>query len=110
MLTAHTVLLSVAVTLISVASNAVPWQFRFVGYAAIVCTILILLCFAASKNQYEDIGVCLSHPEQEKSDSDLLQDIKRASIRWRLTKISEAASIVGLFMEVSLLGWVLTTY
>ncbi len=108
MLTAHTVLLSVAVALLPSATPEVAWRFRVVGYVAILGMAFVLLSFASTKGQYENIGARLNNSEQELSDSEREHDHRKANTRWKIIKICEAVSTVGLLIEVILLGWVLT--
>ena len=109
MLTAHTVLLSVAVALIPGAEQTIAWRFKLVGYIAILCMLLVLLCFASTKEQYEAIGQRLTDPERELTEADQKRDIWWANIRFKLIKVFEAGSALGLLAAAVLLGWVLTT-
>lgn len=109
MLTAHTVLLSVAVALLPGAVKTVAWRFKSVGFIAILCMFLVLLCFLLTKVQYEAIGQRLSDPEQELTVSSQKHDIRWANIRFNLIKTFEAGSALGLLSAAVLLGWVLTT-
>lgn len=109
MLTAHTVLLSVAVALLPGVEQTIAWRFKLVGYIAILCMLLVLLCFASAKGQYEAIGQRLASPEQEITEEDKRRDIWWANIRFRTIKIFEAGSALGLLAAAVLLGWVLTT-
>ena len=109
MLTAHTVLLSVAVALLPGVEKAIAWRFKLVGYIAILCMLLVLLCFASTKGQYEAIGQRLADPEQELTEADQKRDIWWANIRFELIKVFEGGSALGLLAAAVLLGWVLTT-
>jgi hypothetical protein len=109
MLTAHTVLLSVAVALLPGAEKTMAWRFKLVGYIAILCMLLVLLCFASTKGQYEAIGQRLADPEQELTEADQKRDIWWANIRFKLIKVFEGGSALGLLAAAVLLGWVLTT-
>ena len=108
MLTAHTVLLSVAVALLpSAGQNA--WLFKLVGYIAILCMLLLLLCFASAKGQYEAIAQRVAFPEQELTEKDKKRDMWWANFRFWVIKIFEGGSALGLLAAAVLLGWVLTT-
>jgi Na+/melibiose symporter-like transporter len=109
MLTAHTVLLSAAVALLPSANQQVAWLFKLVGYVAILCMLLLLVCFAATKGQYEAIGQRLASPEKELTEEEKKRDIGQANLRFWAIKVFEGGSALGLFAAALLLGWVLTT-
>lgn len=109
MLTAHTVLLSVAVALLPGAGQSIAWRFRLVGCIAILCMFFLLLCFALAKAQYEAIGKRLAFPEQNFTEEDERRDIWWANIRFRSVRVFEAGSALGLLATAVLLGWILTT-
>lgn len=107
LLTAHTVLLSVAVALLVADVTAERSVFKFVGYLAILCVAILLLNFAVAKSQYEIIGQRLAEPEAEPTESERVQDLQRAMFRRCLSSTGETVSILGLGAEVVLLGRVL---
>ena len=107
LLTAHTVLLSVAVALLVADVTAEKSVFKFVGYVAILCVVLLLLNFAVAKSQYEIIGQRLAKPEVELTESERVQDLRSAMFRRCISTTGETVSILGLGAEVVLLGWVL---
>lgn len=107
LLTAHTVLLSVAVTLLVANFTAEKYAFKFVGYVAIFCVALLLLNFAIVKAQYEIIGQRLAMPATELTQSQQIRDIKNAEFRQFISIAIEMVTILGLGTEVVLLGWVL---
>lgn len=107
MLTAHTVLLSVAVALPAAISSIVAWQFKLVGFIATICMVLVLLNFAAVRMQYEAIGRRLLNLEAELSEAQRARDISVANTRHTLMRIAELLSALGLVVEAALLTWVL---
>jgi ABC-type uncharacterized transport system fused permease/ATPase subunit len=56
LLTAHTVLLSVAAAILVTVTPPAGWSFRLAGLIAIFCVVVLLLNFALTKAQYELIG------------------------------------------------------
>lgn len=107
LLTAHTVLLSVAVALLVVVKPPEAWRFKLCGFIAIVCIVVLLLNFALAKSQYELIGQRLVNAETELSESERNRDLRNASLRRNLSVISESIVILGLSVNVMVLGWVL---
>ncbi len=107
LLTAHTVLLSVAVALLVTVKPLEAWPFKLSGFIAIFCMVVLLLNFALTKAQYEQIGQRLAHPDAELSESDQNQDLKSAMFRRCLSIAGEIIAILGLGVEAVLLGWVL---
>ncbi len=109
MLTAHTVLLAVAVALPSAISSVVAWQFKLVGVTATVCMVLLLFNFAAVRMQYEAIGRRLVNLEPELTEAQRARDIAIANSRRTLMRIAELLSAFGLAVEAGLLAGVLVT-
>lgn len=107
LLTAHTVLLSVAVALLVTAKPPEAWPFKLSGFIAIVCMVVLLLNFALTKAQYEHIGQRLAHSDANLSESDQNQDLKIAMFRRCQSVTGEIVAILGLGVEAVLLGWVL---
>jgi len=107
LLTAHTVLLSVAVAILLTVKPLEAWRFKLGGFIAIVCMLVLLLNFALTKSQYELIGQRLTNPDGELSESERKGDLRSAMLRWCLSGISESVAIIGLGAEVVLFGWVL---
>lgn len=105
MLTAHTVLLSVAVSFIPNARQIMVSQFKLVGGIAILCMVFVLLCFALTKGQYEAIGQRLTDSDPELTET----GIWWANTRFTLIKVFETASAMGLSVAAVLFGWVLLT-
>jgi len=70
LLTAHTVLLSVAVAILLTVKPLEAWRFKLGGFIAIVCMLVLLLNFALTKSQYELIGQRLTNPDGELSESE----------------------------------------
>lgn len=109
LLTAHTVMLSVAVALLVTAKPPEAWRFQLVGFVAILCMVALLLNFALTKSQYEKIGQRLADPEVQLSDSEQSKDVNDALLRRNLSWIIEIIAIIGLGVDVVLFGWVLAT-
>ncbi|MGQ0696937.1 MAG: hypothetical protein ACT4PZ_01720 [Panacagrimonas sp.] len=107
LLTAHTVLLSVAVALPSFAPAASFWQFKVVALLATACMFALLFNFAAVRMQYAAIGRRLLNWEPGLSDMERKKDITTAMRRNSLIKAAEIAAAVGLLLEAGLLTWVL---
>ena len=109
LLTAHTVLVSVAVALVVTAIPAQKGAFKLVGYIGILCIALLLLNFAVTKSQYETIGRRLRNPDRNLSDAQRSQDLMNAHRRWCISYACELAAIVGLVIEAGVFGWLLLT-
>lgn len=109
MLTAHTVLLSVAVALLATDTATERWAFKLIGYMAIICMFLLLLNFALAKSQYEVIGRRLAAAEEDLSEAARARDLRLANLRWYLTHACEVGSMLGLAAQGAVLGWVLIT-
>jgi uncharacterized membrane protein len=107
LLTAHTVVLSVAVALLVTVTPSEAWQLRWAGFIATVCVVVLMLNFALTKSHYELIGQRLTDPSAEISESERNADLRKAAFRRRLAAIGDAVAISGLSVEVVLLGWVL---
>ncbi len=107
LITAHTVLLSVAVALFVTVKPPEAWRFKLCGFIAIVCLVVLLLNFALTKSQYELIGQRLVNADTELSESERNRDLRSASLRRNLSAIGEIAAILGLGVNVVILGWVL---
>ena len=107
MLTAHTVLLSVAVALSTATPLAVVWQFKLIGFMAMTSMVLLLLNFASVRMQYEAIGQRLLNFEADLSDKQLTSDITTAHTRRRLIRVVELVSALGLAIEAGLFAWIL---
>ncbi len=107
LLTAHTVVLSVAVALPSFAPTADLWQLKAVALLATACMFSLLFNFASVRMQYEAIGRRLMDLEAEPTESDKKSDITTASCRRMLIKGAEIVAAVGLLLEAVLLSWVL---
>ena len=107
LLTAHTVLLSVAVALLLTVEPPEAWRFKLGGFIAILCMVALLLNFALTKSQYEQIGQRLTHPDGKLSESDRNRDLNSATFRRCVSATGEIVAILGLGVEVALLGWVL---
>ena len=107
MLTAHTVMLSVAVAIPTAISSVVAWQFRFVGFVAVACMVFLLFNFASIRMQYEIIGQRLLNREANLSDKKRNHDISIANMRHTFVRVAEIMSAFGLAMEAVLLAWVL---
>lgn len=108
LLTAHTVLLSVAVALLVTVKPLEAWRFKLGGFIAIFCMVVLLLNFALTKSQYELIGERLTNPDTELSASERNRELQSAKFRRRVSALGETIAIFGLAAEVVLLGWVLT--
>lgn len=109
LLTAHTVLLSVAVVLLVTQHPPLPWGFKLSGFLAILCMALLLLNFALTKAQYQIIGQRLANPEAELPDSVRDREVGQANFRWRLSEVCEFVAALGLAVQVVIFGWVLAT-
>jgi hypothetical protein len=109
LLTAHTVLLSVAIALLVTVKPSEAWPFKVVGFVAILCMIVLLLNVGVTKSQYETIGQRLVNPEVEISESERNRDLSKSFVRRYFAAIGETMAILGLGVEVSLLAWVLAT-
>jgi hypothetical protein len=109
LLTAHTVLLSVAVALLVTVKPLEAWRFKLGGFIAIFCMVVLLLNFALTKSQYELIGQRLTNPNAELSESERNRDLRSAMFRRCLSTVCETVAILGLGAEVVLLGWVLAS-
>lgn len=107
LLTAHTVLLSVAVALLVTVKPLEAWRFKLGGIITIVCMLVLLLNFALTKSQYELMGQRLTNPDGGLSESERKRDLRSAILRWRLSGIAESIAIIGLGAVVLLFGWVL---
>jgi hypothetical protein len=107
LLTAHTVILSVAVALLVTAKPTEAWRFKLGGFIAIFCMVVLLLNFVLTKSQYEQIGRRLADSEAELSESERSQDLRHALLRRQLSAIGEVMAILGLGVEVVIFGWVL---
>lgn len=107
MLTAHTVLLSVAVALPAVVSATTHWQFKLVGVLATVCMLFLLFNFASVRMQYEAIGQRLINHETVLTDIQKRRDISKAETRRSLMRVAELLSAAGLVIEALLLAGVL---
>lgn len=107
MLTAHTVMLSVAVAIPTAISSVVAWQFRLVGFVAVACMVFLLLNFASIRMQYEIIGQRLLNLEADFSDKQRNRDISIANMRYTFVRFAEIISAFGLAIEAVLLAWVL---
>ena len=109
LLTAHTVMLSVAVALLVTAKPPEAWRFQLAGFVAILCMVTLLLNFALTKSQYEQIGQRLADPEAHLSESERRRDVSHALLRRRLSAIGEIIAVFGLGVNAVLFGWVLAT-
>lgn len=109
LLTAHTVLLSVAVALLVTQHPPLLWGFKLVGFLAILCMTLLLLNFALTKAQYQTIGRRLANPEAELPEPVRNRDIGQANLRWRLSATCEFVAAIGLAVQVVIFGWILAT-
>ena len=107
MLTAHTVLLSVAVALPAISASPDQWQIKLVGLLATTSIFALLFNFAALRMQYEAIGLRLRNHESELTDEERKKDISTALLRNRLIRVFELSAAVLLVVEASLLIWVL---
>lgn len=108
MLTAHTVILSVSVALITTnPAAAAITQFKALGLVASVSMLLLLLNFAATRKQYEEIGQRLINYDSDLTEAERTHDIKTAKIRYVFMHIVETSSVIGLAIETGLLTWVL---
>lgn len=107
MLTAHTVLLSVAVALPAAIPSAYLWQFKVVGATATACILALLFNFAAVRMQYEEIGRSLLDYEAELTVAQRKSGITSAVRRHYLVRVAEVIAATGLIIEACLLVWVL---
>ncbi len=107
MLTAHTVILSVAVALPSVVSSVSAWQFKLVAVVATFCMAAILFNFASVRMQYEAIGKRLLDLEAELSDQQKEKDIAKANTRRIAMRLFELAAAIGLVVDAVFLSWAL---
>jgi uncharacterized membrane protein YcjF (UPF0283 family) len=107
MLTAHTVLLSVAVGLSAVDSFVKQWQVKAVGVFAAASVFILLFNFAALRKQYEAIGQRLLNYGNELTKTQREKDISTAVWRNRLILAAEQISATTLAVEACLLMWVL---
>ncbi|MBA3031575.1 MAG: hypothetical protein KKF85_16430 [Gammaproteobacteria bacterium] len=107
MLTAHTVLLSVAVALPAISPSSDQWQVKLVGCLATASMFALLFNFAALRMQYEAIGHRLLHHESGLTEDQRKKDISIALWRYRLMRIVEPLVATFLVAEASLLMWVL---
>ncbi|MDK9723798.1 MAG: hypothetical protein OEL88_02835 [Sterolibacteriaceae bacterium MAG5] len=107
MLTAHTVMLSVAVALPAISPSPDQWQIRFVGLLATASIFALLLNFAALRMQYEAIGVRLHNHESELTEEERRKDISTALWRNRLIRVVEPSAAASLLVEACLLMLVL---
>lgn len=106
LLTAHTVILSVSVALVTTRHIGV-WHFKVCGFIAICCVVAILANFWLTKSQYEQIGRRTAKHEVELSQSERERDLRLAKIRWRLSSVFEKVAFLGLCAGALLFGWVL---
>jgi hypothetical protein len=107
MLTAHTVILSVAAAVITTGASSSFFQFKLIAFIATACMVLLLLNFAALRMQYEAIGRRLVNLDSDLSESDRVRDLRKANIRRISMRVVEAISALGLAIEACLLAWVL---
>lgn len=107
MLTAHTVILSVAAAVITTSPSSSFFQFKLIGIIATACVMLLLLNFAALRMQYEAIGRRMVDPASDLSESDRVRDLQTANIRRISMRVIEAISALALAIEACLLAWVL---
>lgn len=107
MLTAHTVLLSVAVALPAISTSSDQWQVKLVGALATASMIALLFNFAALRMQYEAIGHRLHNHESELTESQRKNDISTALWRNHLMRVVERMVTAFLVAEAILLMWVL---
>ena len=107
MLTAHTVLLSVAVGLSAVDSFFKQWQLRAVGILATASVFAVLFNFAALRKQYEDIGHRLHNCETELTKAQREKDIFTGLWLRRIIRAAESFCATTLMVETCLLMWVL---
>ena len=107
MLTAHTVLLSVAVALPAISPSPDQWQIKLVGLLATTSIFALLFNFAALRMQYEAIGLRLHNHESGLTDEERQKDISTALRRNRLIRVFEPSAAGLLVVEASLLMWVL---
>lgn len=107
MLTAHTVLLSVAVGLSAVDSFFKQWQIKAVGVLATASVFAILFNFAALREQYDAIGQRLQNSETDLTREQREKDIFTAAWRHRLIRVAERICAGALVVEACLLMWVL---
>ena len=106
LLTAHTVMLSVSVALVSARHIGVCF-FKLCGCIAVCCVIAILLNFWLTKSQYEQIGRRTAGREVELSQSERERDLRHAQIRRSFSFFFEIVALLGLFAGALLFGWVL---
>ncbi len=107
MLTAHTVLLSVAVGLSAVDSFFKQWQVKAVGVFAAASVFVLLFNFAALRKQYSAIGQRLLNYENELTNAQREKDVSTAVWRHRLILAAEGICATTLAVEACLLMWVL---
>lgn len=107
MLTAHTVLLSVAVALPAISPSSDQWQVKLVGVLATASMFSLLFNFAALRMQYEVIGQRLCNYESGLTEDQRRKDISIALWRNRLMRVVEPLAAILLVAEASLLMWVL---
>lgn len=107
MLTAHTVLLSVAVALPAISPSPDQWQIKLVGLLATTSIFALLFNFAALRMQYEAIGLRLHNHESGLTDEERQNDISTALRRNRFIRVFERVAAALLVVEASLLMWVL---
>lgn len=107
MLTAHTVLLSVAVALPAISPISDQWQIKLVGALATASMFFLLFNFAALRMQYEVIGQRLYNHDSGLTENQRKKDISIALWRYRLMRIVEPLTAVLLVAEASLLMLVL---
>jgi hypothetical protein len=107
MLTAHTVLLSVAVALPAISPSPDQWQIKLVGLLATASIFALLFNFAALRMQYEAIGRRLHNYESGLTDEERRKDISTALWRNRLIRVVEPSAAASLLVEACLLMLVL---
>ena len=103
LLTAHTVLLSVAVALPAIFIKTELWKFKLVGGAAIFSIFLILLNLAITRIQYKFIGRRLVGYQAEFSKEQCSGDMTRTYRYHKLIHYMEIISAFSLIAEVILL-------
>lgn len=104
MLTAHTVLLSVAVAVPAISPSPDQWQIKFVGLLATTSIFALLFNFAALRMQLEV-------DRQLNSELELTEQVRQkdtsAVLREGLIRIFELLAAALLVVEAGLLMWVL---
>ena len=106
LLTAHTVVLSVSVALVSSEHTRASF-FRLCGFVATCCVIAVLVNFWLTKSQYEQIGRRTADPKGPLPAEERERDLRHAKIRRSLSSVLEIPALLGLLVVAVLFGWVL---